>query len=268
VFNDGVGARSQMLRIGWEPDLGGYLEEQVRYLVNQNYGLFPYRHFSEFTLRYSRPLNQLTVGGEVDGGHDVFGSSFVRLSGFVRYGGDQSAHTRDADDDSSAATGTPGNELFIDAGVNVNQVKANLQQGFPIVTSKVGTGPHVGFGARRAVSETNDLGVRVEDDQVDGHNLFGVRPVDYRHRFGDSFALGLFAGVARYDLATPAYSLYAGLGVQWRNVLPKWDIGADFRYAQNVARNHVAPSDAPDAGVRQDSFYKIETGLLYVSRRF
>jgi hypothetical protein len=270
VFNDGVGARSQMLRIGWEPPFGGYLEERVRYVVNQEYGIVPYRHYSEFTLRYSRPLNELTVGGEADAGHDVFGKSFVRLSGFVRYGGDQNNHTRDVDDEDtdSASTETHGNELFIDAGVNVNQVKANLQQGFPIVTSKVGTGPHVGFGARRAVSATNDLGIRLEDDQVDGHNLFGVRAVDYRHRFGNSFAAGLFAGVARYDLATPAYSLYAGVGIQWRNVLPKWDVGADFRYAQNVARTHVLASDAPIAGVRPDSFYKIETGIMYVTRRF
>jgi Capsule assembly protein Wzi len=269
VFNDGVGARSQMLRMGWEPPFGGYLEGQARYLVNQEYGLFPYRHFSEFTVRYSRPWNELTVGGEADAGHDVFGSSFYRLSGFVRYGGDQNSHSRSVDDDDSTASPeTQGNELFIDAGVNVNQVKANLQQDFPIVTSKVGTGPHIGFGARRAVTETNDLGVRLEDDQVDGHNLFGVRALDYRHRFGDSFAVGLFAGVARYDLSTPAYSLYGGVGAQWRNVLPKWDIGADFRYAQNVARTHVLASDAPVAGVRPDSFYKIETGLLYVSRHF
>jgi hypothetical protein len=271
VFNDGVGARSQMLRIGWEPPFGGYLEERVRYVVNQEYGIVPYRHYSEFTLRYSRPLNELTVGGEANAGHDVLGKSFVRLSGFVRYGGDQNTHTRDADDDaddSSASTESSGNELFVDAGVNVNQVKANLQQGFPIVTSKVGTGPHVGFGARRAVTTTNDLGVRVEDDQVDGHNLFGARFLDYRHRFGDWFAMGLFLGVARYDLATPAYSLYGGVGAQWRNVLPKWDIGADFRYAQNVARTHVLASDAPIAGVRPDSFYKIETGIMYVTRRF
>ena len=36
-FGDGVGARSQMLRVGWEPPFGGYLEERVRTLANQTY---------------------------------------------------------------------------------------------------------------------------------------------------------------------------------------------------------------------------------------
>jgi hypothetical protein len=36
-FGDGVGARSQMLRVGWEPPFGGYLEERVRTLQNQTY---------------------------------------------------------------------------------------------------------------------------------------------------------------------------------------------------------------------------------------
>jgi hypothetical protein len=75
-----------------------------------------------------------------------------------------------------------------------------------------------------------------------------------------------FAGVARYNLATPAYSIYFGTGAQWRNILPKWDLGVDFRLAQNVARDHVLPSDPQ--GARPDSFYKIYTGLLYLSRRF
>ncbi len=60
--------------------------------------------------------------------------------------------------------------------------------------------------------------------------------------------------------------MYAGLGAQWRNILPKWDLGIDFRYAQNVARDHLLASDPQ--GPRPDSFYKIETGLLYLSRRF
>src|ERR1700677_4634934 len=75
-FGDGVGAGSQMLRIGWEPPFGGYLEEQVRTLVNENYyggdsrvysptapGAYPYHHYYDFTLRYSRPWNGVTVGG-------------------------------------------------------------------------------------------------------------------------------------------------------------------------------------------------------------
>ena len=37
---------------------------------------------------YSRPWKELTVGGEVFAGRDVFGQTFWRLSGFVRYGGD------------------------------------------------------------------------------------------------------------------------------------------------------------------------------------
>ncbi len=270
VFNDSVGARSQSLRIGWEPPFGGYLEERVRTLVNQNYGEYPYRHYLDVTVRYSRPVHDVTVGGEVFAGRDVFGKSFSRVAGFVRYGGPE--HTRDydsSDDDADAAAKTddqPGTELFVDAGANANKLKINLEQGLPVTTTKVMFGPHVGFGARRAVSDNNDLGVRIELDQVDGHSLIGVRPVDYRYRFGDLFALGLFAGVNRYDLATPAYSLYAGLGGQWRNVLPKWDVGVDFRYAQNIARNHVLATDVQ--GARPDSFYKIESVIAYISRHF
>ena len=264
-----------MLRIGWEPPFGGYLEERVRTLVNQTYGAFPYRHYLDITVRYSRPWNDLTVGGEVLAGRDVFGKSFSRVSGFVRYGGDR--HTRDGGDDSrdddardSDATARTedehATELFIDAGGNAYRVRTDLEKGIPITTSKVMFGPHFAVGARRAVNDKNDWGVRLELDQIDGHSLIGVRPIDYRHRYGDTFSLSLFAGVDRYDLATPAYSLYGGFGTQWRDVLPKWDLGVDLRFAQNIARNHVLPSDVQ--GVRPDSFYKIQSFIGYISRRF
>jgi hypothetical protein len=267
IFNDGLGARSQMLRIGWEPPFGGYLEERVRTLVNQNYGEYSYRHYLDVTVRYSRPWNDLTVGGEVLAGRDVFGKSFSRLSGFVRYGGDR--HTRDEDTDDEDAQGSGdahGAELFVDAGANANRVRSDLQKGLPVTTSKVMFGPHFALGARREVSPKNDWGVRLELDDIDGRSLIGVRPVDYRHRFGDTLALSLYAGVDRYNLATPAYSLYGGIGGQWRNVVPKWDLGVDFRYAQNIARDHVYPTDPP--GVRPESFYKIQSVIGYITRRF
>jgi hypothetical protein len=279
-FGDGVGARSQMLRVGWEPPFGGYLEERIRTLANQSYyggdlreyspaiGAFPYHRYYDVTVRYSRPWADLTVGGEAFGGRDVDGKSFWRLSGFVRYGGDE--RTRDdgsLDEDSYA--GGPNDrraEVFVDAGMNVNKVRTDLEPGIPITSSQWAVDPHVGLGARRAVSANNDLGVRVELDEVDGHALVGVRALDYRYRFSDDFALGLFFGAARYDLATPAYSVYFGVGGLWRDILPKWDLGLDLRLAQNVARDHMLASDPQ--GVRPDSFYKIETALMYVSRRF
>jgi hypothetical protein len=252
----------------------------VRTLANQTYyggdrriyspafGAFPYHRYYDFSVRYSRPWKNLTIGGEAFGGRDIYGKSFTRLSGFVRYGGDE--HTRDAgvlDEDSyEGAPAQRGAERFVDIGINVNKVRTDLDPTIPITTSKIGVGPHFGIGARRAVSLHNDLGVRLEFDEVDGHSLIGVRAVDYRYRFGRSFALGVLAGVARYNVETPAYSIYYGLGAQWRDILPKWDLGMDLRHAQNVARDHVLKSDPQ--GTRPDTFYKVETGLIYLSRRF
>ncbi len=279
-FGDGVGARSQMLRVGWEPPFGGYLEARARTLQNQTYyggdnrtyvptpGAFPYYHYYDFTLRYSRPWNGVVVGAEAMGGRDVDGSGFSRLSGFVRYGGDE--HSRDAaddDEDSSAQdTNRHGAQVFVDAGANANRVRTDVEKGVPITTSQLAYGPHFGVGARRAVSERNDLGVRAEIDQVDGHMLLGLRIFDYRHRFAGPVAFNVFAGVARYDVETPATSMYGGLGIQWRDVVPGWDLNLDYRYGQNLARDHVLASDVQ--GVRPETFYKIESATLYVSRHF
>ena len=278
-FGDGVGARSLMLRVGWTPPFGGYLEERVRTLVNQSYyggdrrtyspafPAYPYHHYFDVMVRYSRPWKGMTIGGEAATGRDIFGKSFSRLSGFVRYGGD--ARTRDDGDVDETSTSPPrahGAELFVDAGVNANSLRIDREKGLPITTTAWAYGPHFAVGARRAVSTRNDLGVRLELDRIDGHALIGARFLDYRYRTKGPLAVGLFAGVARYDLATPAYSLYGGLGAQWRGILPKWDLGADFRFAQNVARDHMLAADVQ--GVRPESFYKIESVTLYLSRRF
>jgi hypothetical protein len=170
------------------------------------------------------------------------------------------------EDSSGGGPDEHGAEVYVDAGMNANRVRADVQKSLPITLSSVSFDPHAGLGARRAVSASNDLGVLVELDEIDGHSLLGVRALDYRHRYTDSFALNVFLGADRYNLATPAYSIYGGLGAQWRNLLPKWDLGLDFRYGQNIARDHVLASDPQ--GVRPESFYKIESATLYLSRRF
>ena len=201
----------------------------------------------------------------------MFGQSFSRLSGFVRYGGSQDGYRSDDlgfddDTDMPAEHDTRRIELFVDAGVDFNKVRTDLEFGTPITWSRLGITPHLALGGRREVTPNNDLGTRIEFDQVQGHSLIGIRALDYRHRFGEHLALGLFAGVDRYDLATPAYSIDYGVGTQWRDVVPKWDLGFDFRHGQNIARNHVLPTDIQ--GGRPDSFYKIEQALLYLSRKF
>jgi hypothetical protein len=130
-----------------------------------------------------------------------------------------------------------------------------------------GSGAHVGLGARRAVSDRSDLGVRLEVDEVEGSNLTSVRMIDYRYRFQNPLALTVFLGASRYDLATPAYGLYFGGGLQWRDVRPGWDVGFEVRQAKKVARDHLLPSD-PQVPPRDDSFYTIDSYSLAVTRRF
>ena len=284
-FGDGVGARSQMLRLGWEPPFGGYLQLRARTLANQGYyggdirqytpgepAPFDYHHYYDVSLSYSHPWDGMTLGGELTAGRDVDGSSFTRLAAFIRYGGD--AHSREeaaVDDADEADRGleTHGAECFVDAGVEVSQVRTDPNGSLPVTASAWGAGPHLGLGARRAVAANDDLGVRLELDQVESHSLLGVRALDYRHRYGDSFAVSAFAGVDRYDLATPAYSLYAGFGLEWRNLfgaLPGWSLSVDYRHGQNIARDRVLPTDI--TGPRPESFYKIDSAVLYLSRHF
>ncbi len=71
-------------------------------------------------------------------------------------------------------------------------------------------------------------------------------------------------------MATPAYGYYLGAGVQWRNILPKLDLGLDWRYADKVARDKLLPTDADPArpSVRPDVFYDITSFSLSASYRF
>jgi hypothetical protein len=265
VFNDIVGGRSAMARLGWDPWFGGRAEVRFRTLENQVYGAIAYQHFHELTLNYSRPWKGVVIGGEFDSGKDVFGGNYNRLAAFMRFG-DTSPDRGCGDCDGETPTSDPRNQLFVDAGVHALRVRTDLTETTPKTYGPTTAGVHLGLGARRAVSDHTDLGARVEYDDLDGTNLLGVRIIDYRYRFKNPLAIVAFLGAARYDLATPAYGFYYGLGLQWRDVLPHVDVGVDARYYDSVARDHVLPSDPHTA--RPDSFYDISGAVLSLTYHF
>ena len=80
--------------------------------------------------------------------------------------------------------------------------------------------------------------------------------------------MGAFLGAERYALGTPAYGFYFGAGIQWRNVLPGFDLGAEFRYSDGLARDHLLPGDPPNSGARTDSFYDVTSTLFTMSYHF
>jgi hypothetical protein len=274
VFNDAVGGRSGMVRLLWDATFGGQFQLRYRALENQDYavppfGVMNYQHFHELSFGYSRPWKGVIVGAEYDSGSDVFGHSFSRLAGFVRFddpNAQSSAALIDAENTTETTSEDKVSQLFVEVGVSSLRTRINLTEITPEMDAPGTTAAHFALGARRAVSDHNDLGARVESDEADGHNLLGVRIIDYRYRFQNPLAITAFLGAARYDLATPAYGFYYGLGFQWRNILPHTDLGVEGRYYDNVARDRVLPTD-PQTN-RPDSFYDIWGAVASLSFHF
>ena len=123
-------------------------------------------------------------------------------------------------------------------------------------------------GARRRVSERSDFGVRLESDRVQGQQLLSIRALDYRFRWTRRLALNGFFGVGRYDDGLPAYGYYWGAGIQYRDVLPMWDIGLDWRHHEKLGRDKVLPDDPPSTPDRTRLFFDVDGATLYISRRW
>jgi hypothetical protein len=263
-FGDAVGGQSNMLRVGLEPWFGGRFELTLRSLVNDSYySAIAYTHENTGSLMYSYPLKDYIVGSQVDYGRDVFGAHYTRVSAFLRYG--DALHSGEGEADESAPAARPeGTEVHVDVGAVASSVLTRVTPDTPRVSTGVGFGPHLTLGARRAASEHQDLGAALEADDVHGVSLLSARIVDYRYRFDNPLALNVFLGAARYAALTPAYGFYYGAGLQWRNILPHWDVGIDFRYASKVDR--VKPPPTPQG--QPYGYYDITFGTLYVSRKF
>ncbi|MEX2496655.1 MAG: hypothetical protein WD448_11230 [Woeseia sp.] len=156
-------------------------------------------------------------------------------------------------------------EVFVDFGLQSSRIKARIANIEETVDSTE-TGLHVGAGVSRYFGSQNELGARLEVDRLGSDLLLAVRALDYRRHISERFAVSAFLGAARLDLATPAYGYYAGGGLQFRDLLPNWDLNLDLRYGDKVARDNLLPSD-PQGG-SPDNFYDITGVSLYLSRRF
>lgn len=267
-FGEGVGAQAHLLQLAWSPPIGGLFEVRLRTLDNEDYvsrTRTQYERHYDVAVSYARSLGGWMIGTEIMGGRDVFGDGFARVSAYARISDEWSYAT--GFEGATNRLRPAGAELFLDAGVNGNRVEIIVDEYLPRVHTHKEVAPHVGIGARRSVSKRGDLGVRAEFDRVNDRMLFSVRALDYRYRIGEHLALSAFLGAARYDLETPAFGFYGGLGMQWRDILPRIDVSLDARYADKVARDKMTPSDPPTFN-RNDIFYDISSVALYASYKW
>jgi len=156
-------------------------------------------------------------------------------------------------------------EIFVDVGIAGSRIESQIANRVDTI-DRSDSGIHLGFGARRAINERSDFGVRLEIDTVESDQFLAIRAFDYRRHISERVAYSLFIGAARLDLATPAYGYYMGGGIQIKDVIETWDLSIDLRAGDEVARDNLLSSD-PQGGM-PDNFHNIYGVTLYLSRRF
>ncbi len=161
-----------------------------------------------------------------------------------------------------------GAEAFFDIGVSSWQIESMIANAGGTVDTidTTETGLHLGVGASRRVGDRGELSVRLELDELGPDLLIAVRALDYRYHFSERIAFNGFLGAARLDLATAALGYYYGAGIQFKELVSRWDLSVDFRVGDEIARDNVLPSD-PQGG-SDDNFRDIYGISIYVTRRF
>ena len=271
LADDNVAGESHMLKLAWEPTWGGELELRYRTTAKQPYTAYDYRRAHAVSLRYSMPFAAMTVGGQLDAGKDVYGDDFARLSGFIRYSQNSRRYSGSAIDESYDAS--PTTERFVEAGGSYIVRDYAISDGATPEQEFRSTGVHIGIGARRRLTMRSDIGVRLELDDVEGNSLIAIRVLDFRYRFENPVAFGAFMGAARYDARSPAHGYYFGLGLQWRDVIPSFDLSLEARYADRLVRNKDFPGEynppPPPANQGYPNEYSdFYVGTLSLSYRF
>lgn len=269
-FGDAIGGRSAMLRAGWRVPRGDYAQISYRTLDLDEAWRFgaPARGYDSMHVLeavYSTSWNGFPIDASVQIGRDVFGDSFGRIGAsfdFARSG----AFARGGVTDTQ---GSSDIELFVDAGVQYSRAKEyTFLENLWTDTTSLEPGYHVGIGARRRVSTRNDLGVRIELDQVNEHNLMSFRALDWRFRMTERFAFSGAFGVGRYDLDLAAYGYYFNAGLQYRDLLPGWDLTVDYRVYDKISRDKGLASD-PESNPGMPRRAIDITGYgLYLSKRW
>jgi hypothetical protein len=270
TFGDGVGGQSHMLQLDWQRPSGATYGARYRTVQNARYNDLrlpsDYHRAHLLQLTASAPWRTHELAAGLDLGRDMTGKNYGRLSLTLYMAGDTRNNYLDYTATAGAVAAVPRVERFVEVGMLAGRLQ--YEQDVYEVPSRVTDerALHYGIGVRRSVSQRSDFGARLEIDNLHGHNLYSIRALDYRLRLGKHFALTGFFGFSRYELTTPAHGYNLGGGVQWRDVMPRWDISLEARYFDRIVRKKDSPAEP--IIVWPNEFYTMPGVGLSIARRF
>jgi len=149
--------------------------------------------------------------------------------------------------------------------------KATMDSGDPVVdaTKYSDSGYHLEFGIKNRYGRSgkNLFGAGIDVDDILGKTLVGLRALDYQRILFPHLRVGGFIGAASFDSGLPQNGYYLGMNIQYTDIVIKGlDIGAEYRYGRNLARDRLRSSDPQ--GPRPDIFMDFSSVGIAVNWRF
>jgi hypothetical protein len=128
-------------------------------------------------------------------------------------------------------------------------------------------GYHVAVGAYRNNDDSRWVyGVKLELQDVVGSMLLAVRAIDLGYQVTPNLVLNGYLGAARYDLTTPAYGYWLGLGGHYW-FTNRWALAAEASYGDTLARDKLLPEENPGTG-SPDIFFDIVQLSVFLKYKF
>ncbi|MGD9843472.1 MAG: capsule assembly Wzi family protein, partial [Steroidobacteraceae bacterium] len=167
---DKVTGSSHLLRVGLRTDSGAYWQASWR-TAGFGYPLGQsalqgrqYQHLHQASLKYSTAWRGKGVDTEIYGGRGAFEGGYGGLRASMDFAGFVLPVAGMGD---VSGEGTDfGVTFFVDAGVNNSHMRDILLPDAQFNWTGDAVGYHVGVGLRRPVSESSDLGTRIELDNM------------------------------------------------------------------------------------------------------
>lgn len=133
-------------------------------------------------------------------------------------------------------------ERYVGLGYYSYNTELNLNNIDPIIieTSDSAISASIGFRNQYGKTGKNHFGLGLDFSSINDDRMIGFRALDYQRQITQHIRVGGFFGAATVNSGAAQNGYYFGGNVSWMNLISNFDIVAEYRRGDGLARDVIA----------------------------